>query len=206
MKKEETYYELLKVRSDATISEIASAYHTARNAYSKDSLAAYSLFTAEEAEGILKRLEEAYATLSNLDRKRDYDRKISAPSSVTRSPLQPVTAVADRAPSAPVSLQVPSASTPAPASVALPDTIDGNWLRAAREQTGMSAEDVSRVTKIPLSALIAIESDNLKKLPARVYLLGFVTNLLKTYRVDTKAVKPYLENIDRLLKPPPTQG
>lgn len=71
---DEDYYRLLGVSRGATLSEIASAYHQAKNAYSKDSPATYSLFTPEENQAMLAKLEKAYLTLSNIDKKRDYDR------------------------------------------------------------------------------------------------------------------------------------
>ncbi len=228
MKKEENYYELLKVDRKATVSEIVTAYHSAKNAFSKDSLAIYSLFTAEETEDVLKKLEEAYLTLSNLDRKREYDKKVggenvSPPAPKSTEPprssfitvtVPGATAVAHRptpvaAPAAaPVAVTPPAAtlapSVEAPVQEAPPAeaSVNGAWLRGAREQHGMTIEDVSRLTKIPLSTLKAIETDNLPKLPARVYLQGFVSNLLKVYKIDGKTTKLYLETIDRLLRPP----
>lgn len=229
MKKEENYYELLKVDHKATVSEIVTAYHSAKNAFSKDSLAIYSLFTAEETEDVLKKLEEAYLTLSNLDRKREYDKKVggenispSAPQSTETPRSSFITVTVPGAPAlahrpTPVAAPVaaPVAVTPPAATLASPlveapvqeappaeATVNGAWLRGAREQHGMSIEDVSRLTKIPLSTLKAIETDNLPKLPARVYLQGFVSNLLKVYKIDGKTTKLYLETIDRLLRPP----
>lgn len=203
MKKEENYYELLKVERNANVSEIVTAYHAARNAFSKESLAIYSLFTVEETEAVLKKLEEAYLTLSNLDRKREYDRALG----LTPAPQPPEQTLSEFPRPAAVSVSVPAPAAPPIESVpagppGASDAITGVWLREARERHGMSLEDVSRLTKIPLTTLKAIESDNLKALPARVYLQGFVSNLLKTYRVDAKNTKLYLEHIDKLLRPP----
>lgn len=71
---DEDFYRLLGVARSANLSEIATAYHQAKSAYSKDSPATYSLFTPEENQATLAKLEKAYLTLSNIDKKRDYDR------------------------------------------------------------------------------------------------------------------------------------
>lgn len=230
MKKEETYYDLLKVDPKANVTEIVNAYHTARNAYSKDSLASYSLFTAEEAEQVLKKLEEAYMTLSNLDRKRDYDRKLasqpetpvatSAPIPAPPLAAPPVQVAQAASPAEPLPLphvdpiltplpiesspgierSLPSAAQTAAAEIPSPG-ITGAWLRNAREQAGLTLEDVSRLTKIPMRTLQAIENDTLRHLPARVYLQGFVSNLVKVYKVDAKITKLYIASIDALRNP-----
>jgi cytoskeleton protein RodZ len=47
-------------------------------------------------------------------------------------------------------------------------------MRRAREGAGLSLEDLARRTKIPLARLAALESADLPKLPAAVYIRGFV--------------------------------
>lgn len=79
---EEDFYTLLRIERNATIAEIVNAYHQAKNAFSKDSAAIYSLFSTEESQAMLAKLEQAYMTLSNIDRKREYDRKLGSPGQV----------------------------------------------------------------------------------------------------------------------------
>ena len=73
-KEEETFYEILKVDRKATVAEIVAAYHSAKNAFSKDSVATYSLFNNDEAQTVLNKLEEAYLTLSNFEKRAEYER------------------------------------------------------------------------------------------------------------------------------------
>lgn len=110
MKKEENYYELLKVDPKANVADIVTAYHAAKNAFSRDSLAAYSLFSQAETDAVLKKLEEAYFTLSNLDRKREYDRKLAMETLTEESQAQ--TSELPRP-----ALEIPT-SVPAPQTVA----------------------------------------------------------------------------------------
>lgn len=77
IKQKETYYDILKVPRRASVSEIVAAYHLAKNAFSKDSMATYSLFSADEAQKMLQKLEEAYVTLSNFEKRADYDRRLT---------------------------------------------------------------------------------------------------------------------------------
>lgn len=191
MKTQETFYDLLKIPSTASVAEVVNAYHAARNAFGKDSVAAYSLFSEQETEQLLKQLEEAYQTLSNLDRRREYDRLIGMPTKATAPPAH-----APETPPAPSVAPPPSREKPG-ADTAL--EINGAWIRAQREKNSMSLEDVARLTKIPSSAIKAIEADDLAHLPTRVYLQGFVNNLMKVYRLDVRTTKIYLQNIDRLL-------
>lgn len=70
----EDFYDLLGIARTASLTEIHAAYTQAKNAYSKDSAATYSLFSSEENGQMLAQLETAYMTLSNIDKKREYDR------------------------------------------------------------------------------------------------------------------------------------
>lgn len=226
--RKETHYEVLKVSPRATVAEIVSAYHTAKNAFSKDSVATYSLFSPEEAQVELKRLEEAYLTLSNIEKRSEYDRRLAkgegeaevggptltpvrtpsptvAPSPQTASldlgePLKVEVIPAPAAiftPTVPPS--VPEATVPL--SDPLPATgtaIEGATLRGLREARGLSVDDVSRITKIPAKFIKAIEGEDKVRLPARVYIQGFVKNLATLYKLDpVSASKTYLQHLEK---------
>jgi len=193
----ETYYDILKVDRRATVAEIVSAYHSAKNAFSKDSVATYSLFNPEEVQSVLAKLEEAYLTLSNLEKRVEYDRQLAAhadggefPPSMTelerKQNAQMSTKDETPAPAAPVSAVDISADFDL-------NAINGQMLREIRDRRGLSLDDVARITKIPSKFLRAIEADDFKNMPARVYIQGFVKNLAALYRLDPGAlVKAYL--------------
>jgi curved DNA-binding protein CbpA len=92
------YYEILEVSADAPSHEIHRAYQRARETYSQDNPALYSMFSAEEARELLRMIEEAFAVLSNTSLRRSYDESLN------------------RGETAP--LIEPQASVPSPASTA----------------------------------------------------------------------------------------
>jgi DnaJ-class molecular chaperone len=68
-----TLYELLNVARTASRDEIRQAYLAAKETYMPGSLAAYSLVTEEERAFILGRIEEAFRTLSDQVKRKNYD-------------------------------------------------------------------------------------------------------------------------------------
>lgn len=71
---EQTYYELLDVKANSSQEEILKAYNRARSTYGNNSPALYSLFNKEEAQELLKLIDEAYTTLSNPFKRKQYDK------------------------------------------------------------------------------------------------------------------------------------
>lgn len=68
------YYEVLEIPIGAPPQDIERAYTRARNAYSGDSVALYSLMSADECADILNQIEEAYSVLGFPEKRREYDR------------------------------------------------------------------------------------------------------------------------------------
>lgn len=189
----ETYYEILKIDKTASHSEISAAYQSAKAAFSKDSLATYSLFSPDEAQDFVKRLDEAYQVLSNVEKKIEYDKFLSGAS----SPKEPIRA--EPTPTVPIPAPEPQKPRESDVTAEIPLKAGPDELRQVREKRGLSYEDVARITKIPVSYLRAIETCDLKKLPARVYIQGFLKNLCTVYKLDQQTtVKAYLDHFDNL--------
>ena len=68
------YYDILEIPSNSTPQEIENAYVRARNAYSGDSVALYSLMTKDECDAVLGLIEEAYSVIGFPEKRREYDR------------------------------------------------------------------------------------------------------------------------------------
>jgi cytoskeletal protein RodZ len=204
---EESFYELLKVSPRASISEITSAYLAAKNAFSKDSIATYSLMPAEDNVEVLTLLESAYLTLTNPDKRREYDKKLN---SNELSDLEfSVTQSLNEGTKTPTVSQTPTLSASDSVVITLPNSelkLDSTPnlsststtlnLTVVRESKGLSLTDASRITKIPVKYLKAIEEYDSKHLPAMVYVQGFLKNLSQLYRIDSKStVSNYLEEL-----------
>ncbi|OFZ79670.1 MAG: hypothetical protein A3K03_06045 [Bdellovibrionales bacterium RIFOXYD1_FULL_44_7] len=223
-----TYYDLLEVAPDASPQELRAAYLRAKSAYKKDSVALYTLITEEETDELLHRIEEAYQILSNLEKRREYDRShglLTIDETVmtkTRAPFNKKIISIDRVPPmenidneadilvAPktdfdtetiVNISVPRSETektsqrnssvpirhssdPANEQLIVQEVAQetewhGHFLRKVRETKRVSIEELSEFTKISKTYLLAIEEENYSKLPAQVYLRGFVTQVAK---------------------------
>ncbi len=198
-KAEETYYDVLKVNRTATISEIVAAYHTAKNAFSRESMATYSLFSADETQSILDRLDEAYHTLANIEKKREYDHILEL-----KAQNIDVPSMADMGMTKRQELHSKKEKdekkaaefTPIPADYN--GELSGKFFKALRESRNLTIDDVAKTTKIPTKYIRAIENEDTKQMPARVYLQGFVKNLSSLYKLDPVLVtKGYLDYTDR---------
>lgn len=77
------------------------------------------------------------------------------------------------------------------------EQLTGPILKAIREKRGLSLEDTARITKIPSRFIRALENGDVKQLPARVYIQGFIRNLASLYRLEPQsALKSYLSGLD----------
>ncbi|MBI2400844.1 MAG: polysaccharide biosynthesis tyrosine autokinase [Deltaproteobacteria bacterium] len=71
------HYESLGVGINASPEEIEQAYERSRRLYSDDSEAVYALYSDEERQDRLSALDGAYAVLSDLELKKEYDKSLS---------------------------------------------------------------------------------------------------------------------------------
>jgi hypothetical protein len=99
-----------------------------------------------------------------------------------------------------------STSSSAPEGLPASGEITGEMLRRAREQKGFSLDELSEHTKIRKQHLVAIETQDLASLPARVYLRGFLTQIARVLRVDKhRLADGYLAHVDLTLSKPLTK-
>ena len=65
-KGEKNYYEILEISPQANQDEVYNGYIKAKNAYSQDSLALYSIMTKDQCVEMIKSIDEAYLIIRGL--------------------------------------------------------------------------------------------------------------------------------------------
>ena len=73
---QQSYYELLEIQATATEEQILDAYARAMETYAPDSIAVYTLADPSQLEILRQRLTLAMETLSELDKRLEYDQSI----------------------------------------------------------------------------------------------------------------------------------
>jgi curved DNA-binding protein CbpA len=194
---DQTHYAVLDIRRDATPQDVVRAYQIARATYEPGSNAAYSLLTDEESAEWLRRVENAYAVLSDAQLRREYDARLRTVD-ITGAHEGHRRTIAPPAPP-------PRDLRPAPEpSVALdegdePDdgVYDGEALRRIRMRLGIEIEEIANITKIGPAYLRFIEANRYDALPQSVYLRGFLREIARCLRLDPKLVaETYMKKKD----------
>ena len=204
------FYELLEISPLASSQEVHKAYERVRRIYEPNSIALYSLFTAEETAKIRQKIEDAYRTLAYDDNRRRYDRMLKEQEETPEpeplvpapryerhyQPVRPAPAPQTHEDDEPIPVEPLEAHEhqPAPAPVEpvrpapAPRTevveFTGMAIRVLREQAGLSIRNVADTTKIGSRYLEYIELENFAKLPPRAYLRGFLLQYAKLLGVD----------------------
>jgi len=69
----QNYYQVLRLRPEASKLDIINGYRRAKLAFRKDSLAVYSLYGKDDLEKIRQQIDLAYGVLSDREKRRAYD-------------------------------------------------------------------------------------------------------------------------------------
>ena len=196
------YYEILDVKPNASAAEIRGAYNEALQIYQPDSLVSYSFFSREERNKILSLLEKAYLTLVNEVQRERYDTETNLKGSsgsaekdaiIKKEPMnifeinrQAFNSVARKNHTAELKTKISQSQLIK--EILSRQEIKGADLKAIRNELGVDIETIHKETKIRLECLICIEADDRGKLPAGVYLKGFVKAYLKSLCIESADV------------------
>jgi len=199
------HYELLQVDPGASAQEIRQAGERMRSYYSPDSLAIYSLFSREEIERIRQRIDEAYRTLIQPERRESYDAGLRGEGgkegggqyrSAPAAPANVAVEMFSWGKGEPASPQpaMPSRLNPAPAAIG---EFSGSTLRGLREQRNLSIRNIADITKISPRYLEYIEEERFRLLPVRPYLRGYLTLYAKALAYEPeRIVSDYLKRYE----------
>ena len=179
--KQQTYYEILEISPTATIKEIQMAYDRAKETFHSDSLAVYSLFSEEEIHEIQAAIEEAYRVLKDETSRKRYDQSHFQ---MTEEPKWEKTSEIQEIPWE----KKPSLSFTDLSIDSGKEIYGGKTLKQIRERMGVDLKTVSAETKINIKILEWIEEEALDKLPALVYLKGFLRGYAQSLGLDPQKV------------------
>lgn len=257
------YYEVLEVSTTARADEIYHSYMRAKQAYSTDSLALYSLMSPDECRNIVEMIEEAYAILSDPQKRKRYDEVRglnmgfqendylalsnrvspirSGYSQTQRNLYDHIERTTPQLQSQPVNVSVPashatvnnhvtpitsapSVSSSVPGQTSMQkivaqkrfsldynidpefeieiekmDEFTGDFLKKIREYKGVDLERLSDMTKVSKMNLQYLENEEFAKLPAAVYVRGFVFQYAKCLKLSAdKVANSYIARMKKL--------
>ena len=192
--KDQTYYEILEVSLTATAKEIQRAYEHAKETFHADSLAVYSLFSEEEVKEIQEAIEEAYRVLMDEALRRSYD----------QSHFQMVGGQPPEKPSEAQGVSREKKTSLSFTGLSFNDEeglYRGKTLKQVRERMGVELQTVSKETKINIKILEWIEEETFEKLPALVYLKGFLKSYAQSLGLDPqKVTEEYIRFVEESKK------
>jgi curved DNA-binding protein CbpA len=203
------FYELLNVEFNASPLDISRAYKEVHELYREDSLASYSFFSKQEREEILAKLQEAYSTLMDEDKRYRYDRLLiergilpeemqfqaehralrrASPSHhFIRNPLLKITD----------ELKALTTSNSVIQEIFSNEVLSGKDLKRIRKELGISLEVIGEITKIRPIFLHAIEDDAFDIAPSRIFLKSYLKAYAQCIGLDANIVaNRYLKRID----------
>jgi flagellar biosynthesis protein FlhG len=164
-------YRILRLEPDASRIDAERSYREIREVYAPGNLATYALFEDGQRKEKLKQAEEAFLALQQYF--ADSQREASLPGA------KEAEAVVEKLPAG--------------------ERTPGEEVRSWRERRGLSVSEVGTRTKISPMTLESIEKQTYDRLPAPVYLRGFLNQYLKLLAVPDPddLVERYLDGYVR---------
>lgn len=201
------YYEILELPANSPQHEVTAAYERARNTYSGENPAIYTIFSEHEAREFLVLIEEAYQVLGNKILRNIYDQRLlSGMASLNELTYASIVEASKKV--APVEVK-PTEKKPAAAStkdeafeaeIKAQENWTGDFLKKVREYKGITVERMSEITKINSWYVKAIEKTEPDNLPAVVFVRGYVVQIARALGVDDKkAADSYMKTFKKAL-------
>ena len=187
----DSHYDLLEVAPTASFEDIRRANRRIRDVYGAESVAISGLYDPASLEAVHRRLDLAYTTLMDAAKRKEYDLELF-PDGVPAAPPPPQSPIEAAA-------ATPAASPQAAVRPPMPEIeprteYSGPLLRQIREACGVELREIAERSKIGMAYLQALEDEIFTKLPAGVYVRGFLAEYGRILGLDVERVKDtYLE-------------
>ncbi len=181
------HYEVLDLEPTASNEEIQLSFARLRKTYDTDSLAVYSILSEEEREYMAARIEEAYKTLIDKEKRDEYDNSIGINSFNAKKGTKILKFVSAKTEKNQLNIE------DKPEDKDNPDPLDQDFLKKLREKKGISLIDISESTNIRIQFLEALENGNYCELPGRAYAMGFLREFVKYLGIDFELAKKNME-------------
>ena len=204
---DQTYYEILEIEPQSPEHEIHRAYLRAKETYSPNSPALYTMFSPDEARELSRLIEEAYAVLSNHKARREYDSRLTGRSTLEPTPHKVVSTPATNPVTTKMSIVKNNDGVTPPAEgmaktkhgsyrvnkdfekeYSNADLFTGELLKKIRDYKCISLEVMSEEIRVSKTYLTAVEKCNHSALPADVFVRGFVFQYAKALGLDGNTV------------------
>ncbi|OUR96238.1 hypothetical protein A9Q84_07725 [Halobacteriovorax marinus] len=224
MEKQKNYYDVLEIPVIATQEDIQQGYTRAKNAYSHDSLALYSLMTKDECDDILNVIEEAYGIISDPHKRQQYDeaRGLNKNFNYYGANASTVHFSKHDSPDSKLDAELGTKEKSASQSmtkivatkkfaldfeeksemeerISQGEEFTGEFLKEIREYKNVDIIRLAELTKVSKTYLKHIEEESISKLPAMVYVRGFVYQYAKCLKLNPELVATsYLNRIKEL--------
>lgn len=194
------YYEILETPYDSSFQLLKENYTKARNAYSSDSLALYSLLSEDECSRVLETIDEAYSILSDTKKRKLYDEAKG---------IKSVVQVASEEENSELGPRVKKSSPKTSMNKILSSNVfsldyqtvpemekeieqcsefSGEFLKKIREYKNVDIKRMADLTRVSKTYIKYIEEENFVGLPATVYIRGFVYQYAKTLKLNPELV------------------
>ncbi len=201
----DSHYDLLEVAPTASFEDIRRANRRIRDIYGAESIAIAGLYDPAGLEAVHRRLDLAYTSLMDAAKRKEYDQELFPDGIPTAVSGGASAAVGDPRAARLERVEVPVELRPPMPELGPRTEYVGAVLRQIREALGIELREVAERSKIGIGYLQSLEADAYGKLPATVYVRGFLTEYARILGLDPDRVKDtYLEHY-RAARPPSTE-
>jgi len=186
----DSHYDLLEVAPTASFEDIRRANRRIRDVYGAESVAIAGLYEPAGLEAVHRRLDLAYTTLMDAAKRKEYDLELFPDGVPAPPPSEPAPVPIEAAKAAAAKPTEDSVTARPPMPMLGPRTdYSGPLLRQIREALGIELREIAERSKIGMAYLVALEGELWTKLPAPVYVRGFLAEYARILGLDAERVK-----------------